>query len=61
MTSTQELEAEAFTVWKRHGERAPEFVSERIRNLAIVKDLTGAERWTEIAAVLDALMHGERR
>ena len=61
MTPKQEREAEAFTVWKRHGEMAPRFVAERIGALAMADDLPGVGRWQDIASELDTLMLGGRQ
>ena len=55
---TPEREAEAFAVWKRHGERSALFVDEHIDELALNKDQAGIERWQEIGAALDTLMRG---
>jgi hypothetical protein len=38
MTPEEERQAEAFTIWKQHGERAPHFVAARIGSLAIADD-----------------------
>jgi len=60
MTPKQEREAEAFTVWQRHGERAPLFVAERVGALAAQNDMEGVKRWQEIASELDTMMLGGR-
>lgn len=60
MTPEQEREAEAFTVWRQHGERAPYFVADRIGALAIIGGMEGVARWQEIAAALESLMSGQR-
>ena len=46
---------EALAVERRHGERAPVFVVERIGTLAAAGNIAGVERWREIAAQLDRL------
>lgn len=61
MTPQQERDAEAFTVWKKHGEMAPRFVVERIGALAMADDMAGVRRWQEIAHALDTLMLSGRQ
>ena len=59
-TAIHYREAEAFMVWKAHGERAPVHVAERIGTLALAGDAAGVDRWKAIAASLDGLMRAAR-
>lgn len=53
--SDRELWAAANMVMRRHGERAPVFVAERIGSLALVGDTAGVEAWKAIAARMEQL------
>ena len=55
MTPERERLMEALAVERRHGDRAPAYIAERIGTLAAAGDLAGVERWREIAAQFDRL------
>ena len=46
---------EALAVERRHGERSPEFIAERIGALAAAGDVAGVKRWQQIAVQFDRL------
>ena len=55
MSPERELWACALHVEKEHGERAPEFIAERVQTLAMTGDVLGVERWRAIADRFDQL------
>lgn len=55
MSPERELWACALHVEKEHGERAPEFIAERVHALAMTGDILGVERWQAIADRFDQL------
>ena len=60
MTPDQERMAEALAVERVHRARAPSYVAERIRALALAGDIAGVERWQAIAARLACLLATSR-
>lgn len=56
MTQEQERWAEAATVQRLHGDRAPVFVAERLGAMVLAGDMAGLRRWKEIAFRLAQLM-----
>lgn len=58
LTVARERWAEALAVQREHGARAPEFIAQRVAELAIAGDFGGVARWREIAERLDALRNG---
>ena len=55
MSPERELWACALHVEDEHGERAPEFIAERVHTLAMTGDILGVERWRAIADRFDQL------
>lgn len=55
MTLDEERWAEAMTIERMYGDRAPHWIAERIGSLAIAGDAAGVARFKEIAARLDQL------
>ena len=58
MTRDEELWSIALHLERKHGERAPVFVAERIGALALAGDMAGIETWKRVAARLDVLRVG---
>ncbi len=58
MSPEHELWACALHVEKEHGDRAPDFIAERVRTLAMAGDMLGVERWKAIAEKFDQLRAG---
>lgn len=58
LTAEHETWAEALAVQRRHGDRTPTFIAERVAALALAGDFDGVSRWRKIAARLDALAGG---
>lgn len=61
VTGDQERWAEAFMVQRLHGAGAQAHVAERIGALVLAGDVTGVERWREIAMCLDQLLRATAR
>ncbi len=61
MTPEEERWAEALLALRLHGDRAPDWIAERIEALAIVGDERGVERFMGMAVRLDALKDGTRQ
>jgi hypothetical protein len=55
MSPERELWACALHFEKEHGERAPEFIAERVNTLVMAGDILGVERWQAIADRFDQL------
>ncbi|UYY57101.1 DUF6961 family protein [Sphingomonas sp. S2-65] len=55
MTPEEKRLAEALAVERIHGDKAVEFIASPVRELALVGDEAGVERWREIAAAYDFL------
>lgn len=58
MTPEREIWACALLVEREHGDRATEFIAERIRTLATADDLLGVKRWQAIAEKFNQLQAG---
>jgi hypothetical protein len=58
MTPDQERWGVASMVLRRHGDRAPVFIAERIGALALAGDKAGVALWKDIAAKVDQLTCG---
>lgn len=56
MRADLERWAEALAVEREHGANAGDFISERVRMLALAGDQTGVVRWLDIATRLDQLL-----
>lgn len=61
MKPEEERWAEALLAIRLHGDRAPDWIAERIATLAYVGDEAGVARFMDIAARLDALTDGTRQ
>ncbi|NML12714.1 hypothetical protein HHL08_21700 [Sphingobium sp. AR-3-1] len=48
--------AEALAVERQHGANAADFITERVRTLALAADRAGVARWLDIATRLDLLL-----
>lgn len=55
MTSQEERLAEALAVERVHGVHAGEFITSRVRELALGGDQAGVQRWKEIAKAYSVL------
>lgn len=60
MTPQEERLAEALAVERMRGDKAVEFITSRVRDLALAGDEAGVQRWRDIAAVYDTLNPVER-
>jgi hypothetical protein len=61
MDPEHERLAEALTVERNHGDRAPAFTAERVAKLALAGDLAGVASWNAVALRYDQLTRGLRR
>lgn len=59
MSPERELWACALHVEKEHGERAREFIAERVRTLVTTGDMLGVQRWQAISNKFDQLRVGD--
>ncbi|KQM98744.1 DUF6961 family protein [Sphingomonas sp. Leaf25] len=61
MTAEEERWAEALLALRIHGDRAPDWIAERIAALAMAGDERGVVRFMGMATRLDALRDGTRQ
>lgn len=61
MTAEEERWAEVLLAVRLHGDRAPDWIAERIAALASAGDETGVARFKGMAKRLDALHDGTRQ
>ncbi len=61
MTNEEQRWAEALLAIRLHGDRAPDWIAERIAALAYAGDEAGVARFMDMAARLDALSEGTRQ
>lgn len=61
MTNEEERWAEALLAIRLHGDRATDWIAERIAALAYAGDEAGVARFMDMAALLDALSDGTRQ
>lgn len=58
ISANQERWAEALAVEKMHGDRASQWIADRVTTLASAGDMAGVERMIAIATKLDQLRFG---
>ena len=56
MTEDEFRWAEAWTIYRTHGDRAELWLAERVGSLALAGDEAGVERFRQIASKLDAIV-----
>ncbi len=61
VTPEEERWAEALLVLHLHGDRAPDWIAERIAALAMAGDERGVARFMDMATRLDALRDGTQQ
>ncbi|PXA92537.1 hypothetical protein DMC47_23615 [Nostoc sp. 3335mG] len=61
MTAEEERWAEVLLAVRLHGDRAPDWIAERIAALAYAGDEAGVTRFMDMATRLDALTDGTRQ
>jgi hypothetical protein len=61
MDRDHERWAEALLIERQHGDRASEFIAERVTTLALAGNMKGVARWKAIATCYDQLRQGGRQ